>query len=128
MTDTTNAAKTDGPAAQGHTPGEWVASGTPNSKSWHVRCGSDASLIATVGNLGATSDHVPTARRWRAETPANARLIAASPDLFGTAREVDRLTLVILAAVSHADRGNLDAVSEALKAQRAAIAKATGAA
>lgn len=55
---------------------------------------------------------------------ANARLIAACPDGISAAKELDRLTLVILAAVNFADRSNLDAVSAALKANRDYIAKA----
>ena len=60
------------------------------------------------------------------EREANARLIAAAPDHHDAARALDRLSLVILAAVNYADKGNLEAVSAALKANRAAIARATG--
>lgn len=57
---------------------------------------------------------------------ANARLIAASPDLFEALAEIDRLSLVILSAVNYADRDNLEAVSGVLKASRAALARARG--
>jgi len=44
-----------------------------------IRAGN--ALIATVGNGGATSDHLPTAKRWKVESRANAQLIVAAPDL-----------------------------------------------
>jgi len=68
-------------------------------------------------------------RHWRsargdAEIHANARLIAAAPDHYAAARELDRLMLVIESAVRNADPSHHEAVLAALKANRAAIAKA----
>ena len=54
-----------------------------------------------------------------------ARLIAAAPDYHTAAREIDRLALVIESAVRFSDPTNLAAVRAALKANQAAIAKAT---
>ncbi len=66
-----------------HTPGPWVISDRDHECNDHriVVRGPGGSLIATVGNMAATSDHKPTAKRWKTESPANARLIAAAPDL-----------------------------------------------
>ena len=55
---------------------------------------------------------------------AHARLIAAAPDLHEAAREIDRLSLIILSAVNYADKANVETVSAALRSNRAAIAKA----
>lgn len=60
--------------------------------------------------------------RWTAD----ARLIAAAPDQHAGALEIDRLSLVILSAVNFADKPHLEAVSNALRANRAAISKALG--
>jgi len=56
----------------------------------------------------------------------NARLIAAATDLLAAADKIDHLSLVIESAVRNADNGNYNAVLFALKATRAAIAKASG--
>ena len=55
----------------------------------------------------------------------DARLIAAAPDYHTAAREIDRLALVIESAVRFSDPTNLAAVRAALKANQAAILKAT---
>jgi hypothetical protein len=79
----TNAAREED-ARSGHTPGPWWVRLYPGTYSYEVRASGAA--IASVGNLGSTSDHRPTAKRWQAETPANARLIAAAPDLLEAAQ------------------------------------------
>lgn len=56
----------------------------------------------------------------------DARLIAAAPDQHAAAREIDRLSLVILSAVKADQPGQYDAVVAAILANRAAIASATG--
>lgn len=50
-----------------------------------------------------------------------------SADLLAAARELDRLSLIILSAVNLSDRPNLPVVAEAIRANRAAIKKAIGA-
>ena len=98
-----------------HTPGPWVVKG---SKVWEEK-------------------HFYKARRgivaepsisWRdsAEFEANARLIAAAPDLLAALKEWDRLSLVIDSAVRRADPTYADDVLGRIRAGRAAIAKARG--
>lgn len=60
-----------------------------------------------------------------AEGEQLARLIAAAPDHHAVALELDRLMLVIESAVRWQDPTNHAAVLAMLKANRAAIAKAT---
>jgi hypothetical protein len=57
---------------------------------------------------------------------AIAALIAAAPAMEKALREIDRLSLVILSAVNYADKHNLKAVSDALKAAREALRTAGG--
>lgn len=54
---------------------------------------------------------------------ANARLIAAAPDLYAALKEFDRLMLIIVSAVHHADPLAEPAVRDLVKAARAALAK-----
>jgi len=56
----------------------------------------------------------------------DAHLMAAAPDTYTSAREIDRLYLVIESAVRNADPRNHALVVAALKANQAAIAKAEG--
>lgn len=102
----------------GHTPGPWRASPDMygNKHAFEIRAGGE--FICRVSNLGATSDHKPTATRWRAESPANARLISAAPEMLEAAR-------CALGALT----GNLDgdwSLGDPAEMLRAAIRKATG--
>lgn len=72
-----------------HTPGPWYVRLYPGTDAYEVRA-SGGALIAQVGNLGSTSDHRPTAKHWKAATPANARLIAAAPDLLEAVQRARR--------------------------------------
>jgi len=98
-----------------HTPGPWFI-------------GEDDSN----GQAVVRGEHTEVATCWHhcvveieREMRANARLIAAAPDYDASAREIDRLLLVIESAVRNADPTHHAAVLAALKANRAAIAKAT---
>ena len=79
--------------------------------------GADGSPVCLLGD--------PSGSGTMFENAANARLIAAAPDLLEAAQEFQRLGLVILSAVNFADGANLDEVTRALNSARAAIAKAT---
>jgi hypothetical protein len=66
---------------------------------------------------------------WCADvTHPDMRLIAAAPDQHAVCLELDRLMLVIESAVRHSDPRNHAAVMALILANKAAIAKATGAA
>ena len=89
-----------------HTPGPWRAEqcavygpGTPK--------GRDTCIAAAINHYGYGR--------------ANARLIAAAPNMLAAAREIDRLLLVIESAVRNADHPHWEAVVRALKANNAAI-------
>ena len=94
------------PTATQHTPGPWIAShrsiqdGQGGSQRWHILAGSDQSI------------QVCTLKGWDDEDEANARLIAAAPELLAA----------LIACERQLDRETLG--GEALDAARAAIAKA----
>lgn len=97
-------------SGQGWTPRPWQvdgpASGNPKFGLWDV----EGALSHVASNC----------------TLADARLIAAAPDLAEAAIEIDRLFLVIESAVRNADPRHQPVVLAALKANRAALAKAGG--
>jgi hypothetical protein len=93
------------------TPGPWSANTTA---VW-----SGDKIVASV--YGDDPDCHPDERMV-----ANASLIAAAPDHHAVALELDRLMLVIESAVRWQDKSNHAAVLAMLKANRAAIRKATG--
>jgi hypothetical protein len=105
-----------------HTPGPW----TVLSHSW-----SDTSIIAPgfdhgVCRLDINHATEESQQADEAQMEANARLIAAAPDHHAVALELDRLMLVIESAVRWQDPNNHAAVVALVKANRAAITKATG--
>jgi hypothetical protein len=111
-----------------HTPGPWrsIIDDTGGQWSGWPLCivsenGDDKSVVRTGGQWPYEWDAATSQR----EAVANARLIAAAPDYHTAAREIDRLALVIESAVRFSDPTNLAAVRAALKANQAAIAKAT---
>lgn len=99
-----------------HTPGPWKASGTKAlGYSEVVAPGSDfhqGHLVAIINTRYGVRYGV-TERMPREQTDANARLIAAAPDLLEACRMV----------VDRWEEGDL---AEAVRACDAAIAKATG--
>ena len=117
-----------------HTPGPWVVAGG-GSRSFgliHIQRAFDCKdrYIASV-SLDRTeyeqrgNEHI-SRKIGRPHAEQDARLIAAAPDHHDAAREIDRLVLVIESAVRNADPGHHAEVLAALRANRAAIAKATG--
>lgn len=102
----------------GHTPGPWIAGGGRLVRVF------DAGRVDPV--CGVHRRGVHTGGHDPSETEANASLIAAAPDQHASGIELDRLFLVIESAVRNADPAHLPAVVAALKANRAAVAKAEG--
>ncbi len=61
------------------TPGPWEVSGDKyECNDWRIVIRHGVECIGSIGNMAATSDHKPTAKRWKREMPANARFIAAA--------------------------------------------------
>lgn len=104
-----------------HTPGPWVAAPYQGFGPFTtVRQGDARTGLRIASTFETTSpEHID-------RNEANARLIAASPDHHAVALELDRLMLVIESAVRRQDPSHSEAVVAMLKANRAAIAKATG--
>lgn len=109
-----------------HTAGPWEF--TPGLNYYGVS-GDDAPILGTVEAPDATASarwHIAVVVADLEESEANARLIAAAPCQHDAGREIDRLSLVIESAVRNADPVNHEAVLAALKANRAALQRATG--
>ena len=114
------------------TPGEWSAE--QFGSQIQVWSKADTSVVCVVGNMGCTSNDRQTAKTQTGYAKANARLIAAAPELL-EAHEPnahpsgpDFLEFIADRLVLHGDNENADFVlalrRKASKA-RAAIAKAT---
>jgi len=91
-----------------HTEGPWDYVSAEHTAGWGVCVGDGNDLILRM-----------VGRKPKAEKQANARLIAAAPDLLDALRE---LTIAAEAAGWDVDADN----APILKAARAALAKATG--
>ena len=94
-----------------HTPGPWTAFHYTKYKEWHVSTPIEGSGM----RLGLFPDGVPTEEN----AEADARLIAASPDLLAVVQELEE---------SAAYWSEYDVPLGIVDRMRAAIAKATGAA
>jgi hypothetical protein len=102
-----------------HTPGPWVVFTIASSagRSFRIYAPPSDDKVEAIDIA-----HIP--KDWESE--ANARLIAAAPEMLATAKEIDRFLLVIECAVRSADPSQHRAVLDALMANRAAIRKAEG--
>ena len=112
-----------------HTPGPWdyVPGNEHHGPYITSDFGStiaDCYVLSEPGAFSSTEARTPIPFMHEM-AEANARLIAAAPDYHTAARETDRLALVIESAVRFSDPTNLAAVRAALKANQAAILKAT---
>lgn len=98
-----------------HSPGPWTVETREHVHAIQDRNGQDLTYQDTTPNENHGS--ITSRSRLKIETLANARLIAAAPDLLDTCQRV-------LDAIEH----NLthDTLPETRAALRAAIAKATG--
>jgi hypothetical protein len=104
-----------------HTPGPWRLTGTT---VYALNVDGTNQFTARVEG-GLIEQSQGFARTSEAEVVANARLIAAAPDLLAVAMEIYRFSLVIESAVRNGDPANDDGVFGALMKVRTAIAKAT---
>jgi hypothetical protein len=105
-----------------HTPGPWQANKFAvdgADKFLRIAAMSRCRFVEADGSIHEISDETAL---------ANARLIAAAPDLLRVLKDFDHLSLVIESAVR--ERGQpstYDSVVSVIKITRAAIAKAAGA-
>ena len=106
-----------------HTPGPWIISADPmhfyslttviGGKESHQKNGPPQQMIVQVGGFA----------EWQ-EAEANARLIAAAPDLLEAAQ---RFVEVMDESFDHPDTASeIDKLNKVADAARAAIAKAAG--
>lgn len=106
--------------AQAHTPAPWMAAAGPSSVvGWPV-VAQQGQSICSLSWLGVKPDHVTEDRfaAYRAEVAANARLIAAAPDLLEACK-------LVMADLQSVDTDSAISLTPG-RALRAAIAKAEG--
>jgi len=101
-----------------HTPGPWSMGQTGCYETALV---SPNAVVAFAAWDGGSGCHLEI------KNAADARLIAAAPDQHDVALELDKWSLVILSAVRRDAPSDHDAIVALIKANRAAIAKATAA-
>ena len=112
MTDTTTAAR---PA---HTPGPWAVD---SGEALNVRA-PHGGIVAQLHHLKGR--HGMGGRLPGGEAVANARLIAAAPELLEALHQL--IVVIGLTAIKY--KSDLDILQEAVDEARAVIAKATGSA
>jgi glutamate/tyrosine decarboxylase-like PLP-dependent enzyme len=99
-----------------HTPGPWHAEGPDMFGDFNICHPADSLAVAgVVANL-----------RLPDEVAANARLVAAAPDMLAALQELSKLSDGII--VSGMSQSEMTALAAAWERADAAIAKATGAA
>ena len=109
-----------------HTAGPWGYGWETSAREWAIITNSAGNIIANVNTeSGPDAQSVPATRKMPAE--ANARLIAASPDLLEALRQCQR----VLHDLTRGDKSlsTLHIYTHAVEAEaraRAAIAKAEG--
>lgn len=114
-----------------HTPGPWTA-----CREGECQCGfiwgadGDTHVASVHGPNVLGADYYGSDVACDAETQkSNIRLIRAAPELLKQAKEFDRLSLVIESEIRNAlgaDSPAREGILLAIKANRAAIAKAEG--
>jgi hypothetical protein len=100
-----------------HTPAPWVAASKPSSVAGWPVCGELGTLIADVCSMSFQDQPIPK------EAFANAKLIAAAPDMLATLQLWEAYD--DLDEADFAQVGPMLLYARALDATRAAIAKAT---
>lgn len=103
------------------TPGNWLAAAKPSSiVGWPVVSSPQGRVVASVSFQKIKPPHISEEEmaRYRAECEANARLIAAAPQMYAALKDVLR----IARAASIGITGN----AKRIAAAEAALAKAEG--
>lgn len=113
---------------QGHTPGPWRID-VNGSEDWSVDYDGPSSTYMTI--CGARPQPVcfavePSAYGNDEEVEANARLIAAAPDLLVSARAAEKALLTFCNHYVIEDRDHDIAAERAISSLRDAISRATG--
>lgn len=104
------------PAPMAHTPGPWSYRWETEARDWAIVTDANGSIVANVNTeTGPDASSAPATRQMPAE--ANARLIAAAPDL------LEALTSSLELLEHHYPK---PARNGQIARARAAIAKATG--
>jgi len=111
-----------------HTPGKWMAAAKPSSiVGWPVVAAPMGQVICDVAIINKKPDHISDGEfsAYYAQVEANARLIAAAPDLLAALQGA--IGALEFSQDYHRDLGNEDQAfaADRLDAARAAIAKAT---
>ncbi len=110
---------------EGHTRGPWKYGWETSAREWALVTNSAGSVVANVNSeSGPDAQSVPATRKMPAE--ANARLIAASPDLLEALKGLVRINEQHNEAISKIIGRPFGWKDEYLTAARAAIAKAEG--
>lgn len=115
-----------------HTQGRWVAAAKPSSVvGWPVVAAPMGQVICDVAIINKKPDHVSDGEfsAYYAQVEANARLIAAAPDLLKAAKLAEDIIDDFLGHLSPDEQtagGEDSQAAAALKALRAAIRKARG--
>ncbi len=114
-----------------HTPGKWLAAAKPSSVvGWPVVAAPMGQVICDVAIINKKPDHVSDGEfsAYYAQVEANARLIAAAPDLF-EALEAHLGVSQLLAELEFCldeERGEIERQIREIEEQaRAALSKAT---
>ena len=100
-----------------HTPGPWVIDW--NMSRLDIFSADATTLVSTLRRSALSSKMDETAK-------ANARLIAAAPDLLEALRNADKLITQLMPGVRHIALQDYGFLNDTLMANTAAIAKATG--
>lgn len=97
---------------EGHTRGPWKYGWETSAREWALVTNSAWSVVANVNSeSGPDAQSVPATRKMPAE--ANARLIAASPDLLEAARKALAFLAVLAGDLDpHGTKINVRAVSD----------------
>ena len=102
-----------------HTPAPWVLDDCEGEDHYRYIFHGEGDYLETIARIDLAK-HQPKRR----ELEANARLMAASPELLDVCKELQRLMLVIESSVRWGDLKNHPQVEALLLANVAAIAKA----
>lgn len=113
-----------------HTPSPWLVRFEPDdldSSASDLRVLDSRSLDHPQGPLTIAVINVAAHAPHLAEPLANAALIAAAPELLAALQNADKLITQLLPGVKHIALQDYGFLNDTMLANRAAIAKATGA-